>query len=59
MNKLDSAFCFTNYTDGVHCDYNIPFDSEGNNVITGEGHKQKSDWKMFTCIELEVFAVSY
>jgi hypothetical protein len=57
MNSLDSSWCVTNQTDRFN--YNIPVDSEGNNVITGEGYRYKNDKKRFTCLELEVFAVSF
>ncbi len=32
---------------------------QGNNIVTGEGNKQKDYMKKFTCIDLEVFSVVY
>ena len=39
--------------------FNIPADDQGNNIVTGEGKKQKDNGKSFTCIDLEVFSVFY
>ncbi len=54
MNEEESGWCFT---DGS-C-FNIPADEQGNNIVTGEGSKQKDQFKWFTCIDLEVFSVVY
>ena len=52
MNKGN---CFTNSKDSL---YNIPTDSDGNNVLTGDGKAQLCDEKYYTCVELEVFSIS-
>jgi hypothetical protein len=58
LNKEDTGGCYTNgYSEGAF--YGIKSDSEGNNEVTGEGHKQKGDFKRFTCVELEVYGVSF
>ena len=58
LNKEDAAKCKTNgYGNGAH--YGIKSDSEGNHEVTGEGHKQMDDKKKFTCVELEVYGVTF
>ena len=58
LNKENAGCCFTNgFNNGAI--YGIASDSEGNHEVTGEGHKQKDDWKLFTCVELEVFGVTF
>ena len=37
--------------------YNIPIDSEGNSMLTGEGKQNLNGLKNFTCMELEVYQV--
>ncbi len=56
MNEEESGWCWTD----LSC-FNIPADDQGNNIVTGEGSKQKikDKNKMFTCIGLEVFSVVY
>ena len=58
LNKEDDGSCFTNGSSNGAV-YGIKSDSEGNNEVTGEGHKQKDDKKRFTCIELEVYGVTF
>lgn len=56
MNDQDLSRCYTNgFSGGIN--YGIPSDSQGNNIVTGEGSKQKTDEKFFTCIDLEVYSV--
>ena len=58
LNKEEAGYCYTNgYLSGAH--YGIASDSEGNHEVTGEGHKQKDDRKRFTCVELEVYGVTF
>jgi hypothetical protein len=58
LNKEDAGSCYTNgYSNGAI--YGIKSDAEGNNEVTGEGHKQKNDGKRFTCVELEVYGVTF
>ncbi len=54
MNGEENGVCYTDSS----C-FNIPADEEGNNIVTGEGSKQKDQYQMFTCIDLEVFSVVY
>ena len=58
LNKEDAGYCFTNSKDSGAF-YGIKSDSEGNHEVTGEGEKQKNDSKHFTCVELEVFGVTF
>ena len=58
LNKEDAGYCYTN-GHGGGANYGIKSDAEGNHEVTGEGHKQKNDQKMFTCVELEVYAVTF
>jgi hypothetical protein len=58
LNKEDGGWCWTNgHSNGSI--YGIKSDSEGNHEVTGEGHKQKDDAKKFTCVELEVYGVTF
>jgi len=58
LNKEDAGYCYTNgYMSGAN--YGIKSDSEGNHEVTGEGHKQNGDAKLFTCVELEVYGVLF
>jgi hypothetical protein len=58
LNKDDAGSCYTNgHSNGAV--YGIKSDSEGNHKVTGEGHKQKDDEKWFTCVELEVYGVTF
>ena len=45
------------YNDGKN--YGIRSDSQGNNLLIGEGSEQDGDSKRFTCTEIEVYAVSF
>jgi hypothetical protein len=54
MNEEESGCCWTDRSW-----FNIPADEQGNNIVTGEGKKQKDYKKLFTCIDLEVFSVLY
>jgi hypothetical protein len=58
LNKEDAGYCYTN-GHGNGAIYGIKSDSEGNHEVTGEGHKQKDDNKRFTCVELEVYGVTF
>jgi hypothetical protein len=58
LNTKGNSHCFTN-AGGVGNYYNIRCDTQGNNVVTGEGREQKTDEKRFTCLNLEVFKVIY
>ena len=54
LNEEDGGCCFTNgFGDGGI--YGIKSDAQGNNGVTGEGHKQKDYRKRFTCVEIEVY----
>lgn len=55
MNGVDYGCCHTNGADDAK--YPIPTDSNGHSVLTGEGADEKSDFKKFTLVELEVFLV--
>ncbi len=58
MNEEDGSKCFTE----GWCQwfmYKIPIDNNGNNIVTGEGSKQKHYLKSFTCVDLEVYSVTY
>ena len=56
LNKEDGGRCYTNsFGDGAI--YGIKSDAQGNNEVTGEGHKQTDDRKRFTCVEIEVYHV--
>lgn len=55
MNQEDSGICRTNNVSNVG--FNIPTDSDGNNVLTGDGAGKSDDEKRFTCTELEVLLV--
>ena len=58
LNKEDAGDCYTNgYSNGSI--YGIKSDSEGNHEVTGEGQKRKDDYKKFTCLELEVYGVTF
>jgi len=58
LNKENAGSCKTNkYSDAVI--YGIKSDAQGNHEVTGEGHRQKDDAKDFTCVELEVFGVTF
>ncbi len=58
LNKDNAGQCYTNgYCCGAR--YGIKNDSEGNNEVTGEGHREKNDSKTFTCVELEVYQVTF
>jgi hypothetical protein len=58
LNKEDAGRCSTNgYGNGVY--YGIKSDAEGNHEVTGEGDRQKNDEKKFTCVELEVYGVTF
>lgn len=58
LNKEDAGFCYTNGSkNGVI--YGIRSDIQGNHEITGEGQKQKDDYKRFTCVEIEVYGVTF
>ena len=58
LNKEDAGYCYSNgYSDGAN--YGIKSDAEGNHEVTGEGQKQKDDKKRFTCVELEVYGVTF
>ncbi len=54
MNGEENGVCCTD----MSC-FNIPADEKGNNIVTGEGNKNKDYHKYFTCIDLEVFSVLY
>ena len=58
LNKEDAGWCNTNGRDNGEF-YGIKSDSDGNHEVTGEGHKQKNDVKSFTCVELEVYGVTF
>jgi hypothetical protein len=56
LNDEESGYCYTNgYLSGAF--YGIASDSEGNHEVTGEGHNQKDDEKIFAYEELEVYGV--
>lgn len=52
MNKPNGGQSFVNRVEK----YNIPTDEDGNSLLTGEG--ANCDWK-FTCVELEVYEITY
>ena len=58
LNEEDGGHCFTNgdYNGPI---YRIKCDSQGIHEVTGEGKGQQEDEKKFTCVELEVFAVTF
>ena len=58
LNKEDAGDCWTNGSGGSAI-FGIKSDAEGNHEVTGEGHKQKDDQKKFTCVELEVYGVTF
>lgn len=56
MNEEDKSNCYTEKH--FKCEsYKVPCDSEGNNIVTGEGSKKEGNDKRFTCIDIEVFSV--
>jgi hypothetical protein len=58
MNNEDESSCSTVGFDDL-CQFSIPTDNNGNNIVTGEGSRQKDYDKKFTCIDLEVYSVTY
>ena len=58
LNKEGAGYCYTNgHSNGAN--YGIKSDADGNHEVTGEGHKQKGNEKRFTCVELEVYGVTF
>lgn len=57
MNAESNGRCRTN---GQGFDYfNIPNDSEGNSILTGEGNGQEDDGKTYTCVEIEAYQIIF
>ena len=60
LNNEDAGYCFTNgQAESKDVFFNIQSDSEGNHEVTGEGKKQYDDLKKFTCVELEVYGITF
>ena len=61
MNDENSGWCFTNGSGHSwgRDNYNIPNDSEGNSVLTGDGSGIADCDKKFTCVELEVYGITF
>ncbi len=59
MNNVNSSHCYAGVDYGGAHRYNIPLDSFGNNIVTGEGSQQKNYKKNFTCVDLEIYSVLY
>ena len=58
LNKEKGGKAQSNgFNDGIR--YGIRTDNRGNNELTGEGTEQETDSKLFTCEEIEVYAVSF
>ena len=58
LNKEDGGYC--NTKGGFNGDiYGIKSDGDGNHEVTGEGQKQKDNNKGFTCLEIEVYGVTF
>jgi hypothetical protein len=58
LNEDGGGRCFTNgYDDGSI--YGIKSDARGKHEVTGEGNKREGKKKEFTCVELEVFGVTF
>ncbi len=58
MNKENESSCKTEGSNEF-CEFSIPTDNYGNNIVTGEGSRQKYYIKKFTCIDLEVYSVTF
>ena len=57
MNAPNKCHCSTN---GCNNDsYNVPNDSSGNNLLTGDGAAKKDAFKMFTLASIETWLVFY
>ena len=57
LNGADSGYCYTNGKGNDN--YRIPVDFEGNSVLTGEGKGKADSKKTFTCLDYEVFTVTF
>jgi hypothetical protein len=57
MNAPDNCYCHTN---GALFDiYNVPTDSSGNSLLTGDGAGKDDDDKKFTLAGIETWSVIY
>ena len=54
MNAPDAGRC---YISSSFCYHNLPCDSEGNHVLTGDGKDNSKGYETFTCTDLEVYKV--
>jgi len=54
MNAPDAGVCSITSYRAYH---NLPCDSEGNHVLTGDGKGKGVTSKTFTCTDLEVYKV--
>jgi hypothetical protein len=57
MNTPDNCWCFTNGAKGDT--YNVPTDSSGNSLLTGDGAGEDDCWKKFTLAGIETWSVIY
>ena len=57
MNAPDNCRCSSNGSD--HDNYNVPTDSSGNSLLTGDGAGKPDDEKRFTLAAIETWSVIY
>lgn len=59
MNSEKGAKCCTNgkVTMGLHNNFWVPTDEEGNSMLTGDGAGVQDNKKRFTIEEIEVFLI--
>ncbi len=59
MNAEDKSWCYSEN----HMYYTfmkLPYDKDGNNMVTGQGSKYKGQNRaFFTCVDIEVYSVIY
>ena len=58
LDKVNGCYCHTNEK-GDYSHYNVPNDSEGNNLYTGEGKGMSDDEKTFSLTVLESYSIDY
>ena len=56
MNAADNCWCCTN---GKYDYFNVPTDSHGNSILTGDGQGKKDKNKSFTLAAIETWAITY
>ena len=58
INAPNNGWCRTRHS-YEHENFNIPTDSEGNSILTGDGKDQTDDKKKFTIAAIETWAINY